>query len=84
MLSIATGKMETTQLISTVLKAKRALNSIGTSPFDGKDSVKGEDSDNLITDMKNYWLYMIAGAGVISGCKYELVFRCFRAYLLYN
>ena len=59
-----------TQLVVTLLKAKLALSSIGSSPFGSNgNSVKGEDTDNLITNVQNSWLYIVAAAGVISGGK---------------
>ena len=72
----------TTQLVVTLLKAKSSLSSIGSSPFVSASgsggsgtrsklikSVKGDDTDDLVTKVQNSWLYVVAAVGVLSGGK---------------
>ena len=43
-------------------------------------SVKGDETDDLITKVQNSWLYVVASVGVLSGGKHS--FFCFCLFVL--
>ena len=69
--------------ISKLTMAKMALSSVGSSPFEyleeddadenNTPKVKGEETDPLVTDVKDYWLFIVVAVAIISTCKQCLV-----------
>jgi hypothetical protein len=52
--------------MQTAVKVTSALSSIGSSPMESADSVKGEDTDSLIIKVKSSWLLTICLCGFAS------------------
>lgn len=60
------------EAVQTAIKVKTALSSVGSNPFgEAPKSVKGEDTDSLITGLSGYILVVVALGGIISaGMQY--------------
>jgi hypothetical protein len=59
-------------VLATAFKVQSALKSVGSDPMGGEaNSVKGGDTDSLVTALQNSWLATIALAGIASGGENE-------------
>ena len=65
--------MDCNGLISKIVQT---LLTIGKPPRMENNYVKGAESDDLVTKVKNQWLYLLAGCGVVFGGRNtEMILR---------
>ncbi len=65
--------MSNIQVLRTAVKVKSALSAVGSNPMssDEEGTVKGEDTDSLVTSVAVYWVGLFAVGAVASAGTYN-------------